>query len=82
MRFYKLNGVWQSWDYLHNELGYAEHATRPTVFKSCADATWGEDAGNGYYDGDVNDMINGTFWTDAGSGIARRIRQTQHRVYL
>lgn len=65
MRFYKLNGVWQSWDYLHNELGYAEHATRPTVFKSCADATWGEDAGNGYYDGDVNDMINGTFWTDA-----------------
>jgi len=65
MRFYKLNGVWQSWDYLHNELGYAEHETRPTVFKSCADATWGEDAGNGYYDGDVNDMINGTFWTDA-----------------
>lgn len=65
MRFYKLNGVWQSWDYLHNELGYAEHATRPTVFKSCADATWGEDAGNGYYDGDVNDMINGAFWTDA-----------------
>ena len=65
MRFYKLNGVWQSWDYLHNELGYAEHATRPTVFKSCADATWGEDAGNGYYDGDVADMINGTFWTDA-----------------
>lgn len=65
MRFYKLNGVWQSWDYLHNELGYAEHATRPTVFKSCADATWGEDAGNGYYDGDVSDMINGTFWTDA-----------------
>lgn len=65
MRFYKLNGVWQSWDYLHNELGYAEHETRPTVFKSCADATWGENAGNGYYDGDVNDMINGTFWTDA-----------------
>lgn len=65
MRFYKLNGVWQSWDYLHNELGYAEHATRPTVFKSCADATWGEAAGNGYYDGDVSDMINGTFWTDA-----------------
>ena len=65
MRFYKLNGVWQSWDYLHNELGYAERATRPTVFKSCADATWGEDAGNGYYDGDVSDMINGTFWTDA-----------------
>ena len=65
MKFYKLNGVWQSWDYLHNELGYAEHATRPTVFKSCADATWGEDAGNGYYDGDVSDMINGTFWTDA-----------------
>lgn len=65
MRFYKLNGVWQSWDYLHNELGYAEHETRPTVFKSCADATWGEDAGNGYYDGDVSDMINGTFWTDA-----------------
>lgn len=65
MRFYKLNGVWQSWDYLHNEFGYAEHATRPTVFKSCADATWGEDAGNGYYDGDVSDMINGTFWTDA-----------------
>ena len=65
MRFYKLNGVWQSWDYLHNELGYAEHETRPTVFKSCADATWGEDAGNGYYDGDVNDMINGAFWTDA-----------------
>ena len=65
MRFYKLNGVWQSWDYLHNELGYAEHATRPTVFKSCADATWGENAGNGYYDGDVSDMINGTFWTDA-----------------
>lgn len=65
MRFYKLNGVWQSWDYLHNELGYAEHATRPTVFKSCADATWGEDAGNGYYDGDVSDMTNGTFWTDA-----------------
>lgn len=65
MKFYKLNGVWQSWDYLHNELGYAEHETRPTVFKSCADATWGENAGNGYYDGDVNDMINGTFWTDA-----------------
>lgn len=65
MRFYKLNGVWRSWDYLHNELGYAEHTTRPTVFKSCADATWGEDAGNGYYDGDVSDMINGTFWTDA-----------------
>lgn len=65
MRFYKLNGVWQSWDYLHNELGYAENETTPIAYKSCAEDTWGEVVANGYCDGDVNDMVNASFWTDA-----------------
>lgn len=69
MKFYNLNGTWVSWDTLHNEYGYTTEESLPVTYKSASnDATWGSDAGSGYYVGDVTDMIHGSFWCDSDYG--------------
>lgn len=69
MKFYNLNGTWVSWDELHNEYGYSTVESTPVTYKSASnDATWGSDAGSGYYVGDVTDMIHGSFWCDSDYG--------------
>lgn len=69
MKFYNVNGTWVSWDELHNEYGYSTVESTPVTYKSASnDATWGSDAGSGYYVGDVTDMIHGSFWCDSDYG--------------
>lgn len=69
MKFYNLNGTWVSWEELHNEYGYSTVESTPVTYKSASnDATWGSDAGSGYYVGDVTDMIHGSFWCDSDYG--------------
>lgn len=69
MKFYNLNGTWVSWDTLHNEYGYTTEESLPVTYKSAKNnSTWGQSAGSGYFVGDMNDMIHGSFWCDSDIG--------------
>lgn len=69
MLWYKLNGTWQTWDYLHNTLGYSESATYAVSYKQASQANWGQAyTGDGYHDGSQNDYTDGTFWANGKVG--------------
>jgi hypothetical protein len=69
MLWYKLNGTWQTWDYLHNTLGYSESATYAVSYKQASQANWGQVyTGDGYHDGSQSDYTDGLFWADGKVG--------------
>lgn len=69
MKFYKLNNTWVSWDELHNGYGYTTGPSVAVTYKSAHNgSSWGEDAGSGYYVGDIDDMVHGNFWCDSDYG--------------
>ena len=69
MKFYKLNNTWVSWDELHNGYGYTTEPSVAVTYKSAHNgSSWGEDAGSGYYVGDIDDMVHGSFWCDSDYG--------------
>ena len=69
MKFYKLNNTWVSWDELHNGYGYTLGSSIAVTYKSAHNgSSWGEDAGSGYYVGDIDDMVHGSFWCDSDYG--------------
>jgi hypothetical protein len=69
MKFYKLNNTWVSWDELHNGYGYTTEPSIAVTYKSAHNgSSWGEDAGSGYYVGDIDDMVHGSFWCDIDYG--------------
>jgi hypothetical protein len=69
MLWYKFNGTWQTWDYLHNTLGYSENATYSVSYKQASQAHWGQTyTGDGYHDGSQNDFTDGLFWADGKVG--------------
>lgn len=69
MLWYKLNGTWQTWDYLHNTLGYSESATYAVSYKQASQANWGQSyTGDGYHDGSQSDYTDGLFWADGKVG--------------
>lgn len=69
MKFYKLNDTWVSWDELHNGYGYTTGPSIAVTYKSASNSSsWGEDAGSGYYVGDIDDMVHGSFWCDSDYG--------------
>ena len=69
MKFYKLNNTWVSWDELHNGYGYTTEPSIAVTYKSAHNgSSWGEDAGSGYYVGDIDDMVHGSFWCDSDYG--------------
>jgi hypothetical protein len=69
MLWYKFNGTWQTWDYLHNTLGYSENATYSVSYKQASQANWGQSyTGDGYHDGSQNDYTDGLFWADGKVG--------------
>ena len=69
MKFYKLNNTWVSWDELHNGYGYTTGPSVAVTYKSAHNgSSWGEDAGSGYYVGDIDDMVHGSFWCDSDYG--------------
>ena len=39
VRFYQINGTWYSWDDVHNAMGYTDHATTSTSYKTTSN--WG-----------------------------------------
>ena len=69
MKFYKLNDTWVSWNELHNGYGYTTGPSVAVTYKSAHNgSSWGEDAGSGYYVGDIDDMVHGSFWCDSDYG--------------
>lgn len=69
MKFYKLNNTWVSWNELHNGYGYTTEPSIAVTYKSAHNgSSWGEDAGSGYYVGDIDDMVHGSFWCDSDYG--------------
>lgn len=49
VRFYQINGTWYSWDDVHNAMGYTDHATTSTSYKTTSN--WGTVSGStGYCD--------------------------------
>lgn len=69
MLWYKFNGTWQTWDYLHNTLGCSENATYSVSYKQASQAHWGQAyTGDGYHDGSQNDFTDGLFWADGKVG--------------
>ena len=69
MKFYKLNNTWVSWNELHNSYGYTTEPSIAVTYKSAHNgSSWGEDAGSGYYVGDIDDMVHGSFWCDSDYG--------------
>ena len=70
MRFYKINGQYQSWDYLHDDLGYTQEPSTTTSYKSSASATWGQSIVDSGYNiaTDSTDLDTYQFWIENVSG--------------
>lgn len=50
IKFYKINGVYNTWQYWHENLGYTMVPSTPITYKSAEVDTWGEaTAASGYY---------------------------------
>ena len=52
-RYYKVNGEFHTYDWLHDNLGYTKTATTSVTYKDATYAGWGQDtSATGYFDSD------------------------------
>lgn len=83
MRFYKINGQYQSWDYLHDDLGYTQEPSTTTSYKSSASATWGQSIVDSGYNiaTDSTDLDTYQFWIENASGWYSASEMAQEGYY-
>lgn len=63
-KFYQINGVWNTYQYWHDNYGYTTEPTQSMNFKSSASGTWGTDVNPGYFTSPGGYTIdNWSFWS-------------------
>lgn len=63
VKYYKINGVWNTYSYWHSHYGYTTVPSNAIGFKSCAYATFGQDVDPGYYiEGSIPGFLNWSMW--------------------
>lgn len=63
VKYYKINGVWNTYSYWHYHYGYTTEPSNAVGFKSCAYATFGQDVDPGYYiEGSLPGFLNWSMW--------------------
>lgn len=69
IKVYEVNGVWNTYDYWHNECGYTFEPTVATSYKSASYDTWGTAMQSGYFgEGDLYDFMSLKFWASGVYG--------------
>lgn len=64
-KFYQINGVWNTYQYWHDNYGYTTEPTQSMNFKSSASGTWGTAVNPGYFASPGGYTIdNWSFWSD------------------
>lgn len=64
-KFYQINGVWNTYEYWHDNYGYTTEPTQSMNFKSSASGTWGTDVNPGYFTSPGGYTIdNWSFWSE------------------
>lgn len=64
-KFYQINGVWNTYQYWHDNYGYTTEPTQSMNFKSSASGTWGTNVNPGYFTSPGGYTIdNWSFWSD------------------
>lgn len=63
-RLYKINGVYNTWQYWHDSCGYSESPSQPMSFKRSDGEHWGENAGDGYALNSDGELSQWSMWSD------------------
>lgn len=63
-RLYKINGVYNTWQYWHDSCGYSESPSQPMSFKRSDGDHWGENAGDGYALNSDGELSQWSMWSD------------------
>lgn len=64
-KFYQINGVWNTYQYWHDNYGYTTEPTQSMNFKSSASGTWGTNVNPGYFASPGGYTIdNWSFWSE------------------
>lgn len=63
-RLYKINGVYNTWQYWHDSCGYSESPSQPMSFKKSDGEHWGEEAGEGYALNSDGELSQWSMWSD------------------
>lgn len=63
-RLYKINGVYNTWQYWHDSCGYSESPSQPMSFKRSDGEHWGENAGDGYALNNDGELSQWSMWSD------------------
>lgn len=63
-RLYKINGVYNTWQYWHDSCGYSESPSQPMNFKRSDGEHWGENAGDGYALNSDGELSQWSMWSD------------------
>lgn len=67
-RLYKINGVYNTWQYWHDNYGYSESPSQPMSFKRSDGEHWGENAGDGYALNSDGELSQWSMWSDGVVG--------------
>ena len=63
-RLYKINGVYNTWQYWHDNYGYSESPSQPMSFKRSDSEHWGENAGDGFALNSDGELSQWSMWSD------------------
>ena len=63
-RLYKINGVYNTWQYWRDNYGYSESPSQPMSFKRSDGEHWGENAGDGYALNSDGELSQWSMWSE------------------
>lgn len=69
MLWYKINGIWRTWDEWHNSFGYTLESSAPVSYKKATSSQWGQAGGSGYVTVESQQtLFNSSYWADSCVG--------------